>query len=215
MNEREIIRKSPLFTGFDDELLDEALSLYKAKPESYPRGAALANAGDRLACFGLVLSGGVQVSSEDVDGNTVIMAAVTPGGMFGESLCWLAVPEINLRITAVAETRVLWLSPDFLRGYSKEPCGGEHRRRFINNLAARTLAMNSRVQVLSRRGIRGRLALFFKQYGTHGGPAFEIPFDRESMASYLGVNRSALSRELAEMKREGLIDYYKNSFRLL
>ncbi|MBR5747024.1 MAG: Crp/Fnr family transcriptional regulator [Clostridia bacterium] len=215
MNERDIIKKSPLFAGFGDSQLDEALALYKAKRAEYPRGAALANAGDKLECFGLVLSGGVQVSAEDVDGNTVIMAAVGPGGMFGESLCWLAAPAIGLRITAVSETRVLWLSPDFMRGDAKEPCGGEHRRRFVNNLATRTLYMNSRVQVLARSGIRGKLALFFKQYGSHGGAAFEIPFDRESLAAYLGVNRSALSRELANMKREGLIDYYKNSFRLL
>ena len=214
MNEREIIRKSPLFSGFSEEELENALDLYKAKRAEYPRGAAIANAGDRLECFGLVLSGGVQVSSEDVDGNTVIMAAVGPGGMFGESLCWLEVEEIPLRITAAAETKLLWLSPGFLRGPADSRYA-EHERRFVNNLATRTLFMNSRVQVLARSGIRGKLALFFKQYGSHGGPAFEIPFDRESLAAYLGVNRSALSRELSKMKREGIIDFYRNSFRLL
>jgi CRP-like cAMP-binding protein len=44
---------------------------------------------------------------------------------------------------------------------------------------------------------------------------FTVPFNRDDMAAFIGTNRSALSRELSRMKDEGLLDYYKNTFRLL
>ena len=210
-----IIAQSPLFRGLSGKELETALSLYDAKKTEYPRGSVLAAAGGRLARFGLVLSGVVQVSSDDIDGGTVIMAAVTAGGMFGESLCWLCEPEIPVRITAVTDSAVLWLSPDFMRGECLSPLCREQEKRFISILARRTLVMNDRVQVLSRATIREKLALFFKQYGVQGGVTFTVPFDRESLAAWLGVNRSALSRELAKMRAEGLIDFHKNSFRIL
>ena len=38
---------------------------------------------------------------------------------------------------------------------------------------------------------------------------------REQMAQYLCVNRSALSNELNKMKREKIIDFEKDKFRIL
>ena len=55
----------------------------------------------------------------------------------------------------------------------------------------------------------------FTQFSTREGKNFFLPFDRNSMAAYLGVNRSALSRELSKLKEEGKIDFYKNSFTIL
>ena len=89
------------------------------------------------------------------------------------------------------------------------------QKRFCAMLAARTLSMNDRIQVLSRTTIRERVLTLLSQYNTGSGSGITLPFDRESLALYIGVNRSALSRELSAMKRDGIIDFYKNSFRLL
>jgi len=83
-------------------------------------------------------------------------------------------------------------------------------------LAERTLRMNDRVQILSRPLLRDKLTTFFAQCEhRYGSKTFRVPFDRAGMALYLGVNRSALSRELSDMQAEGLIDFYRNSFRIL
>ena len=218
MTERDLIRICPLFKDVPESGLDAALALYEARHADFAKGAAIANAGSRLDRFGLVLKGSVQVSSEDIDGSVVIMNAVPAGGTFGESLCWLSVPEIPVRVTALSDSRVLWLSPDFFRSdeLPGEPLRRLLRGNFISHLASRTLSMNDRIQILSRLSLREKLAVFFS-LSSKGGTvrSFDVPFDRESLAVYLGVNRSALSRELAKMKREGIIDYYKNSFRLL
>mgnify|MGYP002736651878 FL=1 len=81
-------------------------------------------------------------------------------------------------------------------------------------LTLKTLSMNDRIQILSKPTIRQKLMTLFSQYAAREGHMFNLPFDRSDMAVYLGVNRSALSRELSLMKKEGIIDFYKNSFSL-
>ena len=82
-------------------------------------------------------------------------------------------------------------------------------------LAGRTLTMNDRIQILSRPTLRGRLVAFFSQYVRRVGRSFAIPFDRADMAAYLGTDRSALSRELGRMQKEGLLRFRKNRFEIL
>ena len=90
-----------------------------------------------------------------------------------------------------------------------------HCRRFIMMLSQKTLSMNDRIQVLSKPTLREKLMTLLTQYSTREGKNFNLPFDRNTMAAYLGVNRSALSRELGKMREEGRIDFYKNSFSIL
>ncbi len=196
--------------------LNSALELLSASKQEYPRGAILASAGSRMFRFGIVLSGTVQVSFNDIDGNAVIMASVTVGDTFGESLCWLNVEEIPVTVSAFTDVSVLWLSPEVLK--KSECCSVIEtlRNRFVSMLAHKTLSMNDRIQILTKPNIRQKIITFLSQYSNRiGGKTFSIPFDRETLALYLGVNRSALSRELSAMQKDGIIEFYKNTFRIL
>jgi len=83
-------------------------------------------------------------------------------------------------------------------------------------LAHKTLSMNDRIQILTKPNIRQKIITFLSQYSNRiGGKTFSIPFDRETLALYLGVNRSALSRELSAMQNDGIIEFYKNTFKIL
>lgn len=207
---------NPLFAGMTDAEIETALSLFAAVGQEYPRGSIIAPAGSTLCRFGFVLSGTAQVSFSDIDGNAVIMASVSEGDTFGESLCWLKVPEIPVTITAFTDVSLLWLSPDELAraDHSKEAVALHNR--FSSMLAKKTLTMNERIQILTKPTIRQKIITFLSQYSTrNGSKTFSVPFDRETLALYLGVNRSALSRELSAMQSEGIIEYYKNTFRIL
>lgn len=213
---RAVLSSCPLFSGLGEEALTRALSFFGARKVLFRRGEFLHRAGEPLTCFGLVLEGAVQVAGDDRDGNRMIMATVSPGETFGESLCFLGVREAPVYITAAEDCAVLRLSPESLSRAGADPQEAEFSRRFTAMLAARTLRMNDRIQILSRLTLRGKLIAFFSdQAKKNGSDTFSIPLDRADMAAYLGADRSALSRELSRMKREGLIDYYRNSFRLL
>ncbi len=207
----EIIAKNCLFAGLSSDDTDYALSFFSARLARYSKGEMLSRPGEELTRFGLVLSGRVQVCMEDFDGNSIIMAIVTPSHTFGESLCFLG-GSAPVHIYAMSDTEVLWLSTDKIK-----KGGGDVRDSIISNrftamLASKTLEMNDRIQVLSKIKLRDRLITYFSQNVAKYGSSFTLPFSREDMAAYLGTNRSALSRELGKMRDEGIIEFEKSRF---
>lgn len=211
-----LVTHHPLFAGFDNGTLSEALSILRAESASFKKGAVLQRAGQQMSHFGLVLSGAVQVCQNDFEGNRMIMAEVSEGGTFGESLCFLKTPDSPVYITASLPAEVLWLSPESLFKADTNPLIRQLEVRFTTLLARRTLSMNSRIQVLSKLKLRDKLITYFtEQAGAAGTDTFTIAMNRDDMASYMGTNRSALSRELAHMKADGLIDFFRSTFRIL
>lgn len=209
-----LLMKTPLFSGLAGDELEKALAFFAARERAYNRGEALNRLHAPLPCFGLVLAGTVQVTMANVDGSPLLFAAVEKGGLFGESLCYLGA-DAPVSIFAVTPCRVLWLRADAVRALQCEtPLEKTLVGRFIALLARNTLTLNDRIQVLSRATIREKLLALLAQYREKAGPVFEMPFSRGDLAVYLGVNRSALCRELARMRGEGLLDYDKRTFRL-
>lgn len=207
-----VIRNSPLFSGLSEDALIQALDFFSAERKSYQKGEALHRMQERLPRFGLVLSGCVQVGTVDLDGRPLIFAHVEAGGLFGESLCFLQ-REAPVEIRALTRCEILWLSADQIREKNqKNDLEKEMTNRFIALLARRTLSMNDRVQVLSRSPLRERILVFLSQYARQNGPEFIIPYSREDLAVYLGVNRSALSRALSALQKEGVLSFERNRF---
>ena len=210
-----ILFRCPLFADLSPEDTREALRFFQAQEKRYARGELLKNPVEPLTAFGLALEGYITVTMQDIDGREMLLAHVGPGQTFGESLCYLR-ENAPLTIAAQTDARVLWLRCDGLRQAAEGDLPRLLQTRFTAMLARRTLRMNDRIQILSRGSIREKLNAFFTECARDAGsPSFDIPFDRAGMAAYLGVDRSALSRELSRMRQEGLISYQKNHFVLL
>ncbi|MBQ3390922.1 MAG: Crp/Fnr family transcriptional regulator [Clostridia bacterium] len=205
-----------LFQGLEEPLLSDALAFFDAKETGFHKGEQLIRMGDPWPAFGLVLEGVVSVCSLDAEGNRLIMANVSAGETFGESLSYLDVAESPIYADAGSDCRVLWLSTERLRTEEDSDVGNLLRRRFTTMLARRTLKLNDRIQVLSKKSLREKLMTFFaQQVRENGALFFEVPMDRNDMADYMGVDRSALSRELSRLKRDGVLDFKKNRFEIL
>jgi len=217
LNEQDlsVLRTNPLFKGPDRERLDRQLQVMKAEKAHSARGEMLQRLGEPIRRFGVVLSGAVQVCVDDIEGNRMIMAEVAPGNSFGESLCFLGTKESPVYIFASEDSELLWLSTEDLFAGS-DAFHMEIQQRFTATLAMKALTMNNRIQVLSRLSLRGKLTAYFTELAAaQGSNTIRLPMNREDTAAYIGANRSALSRELARMKEEGLIDYRKNQVRIL
>ena len=215
MNELAALRTNPLFAGLDRNGLAQALTVMKAERDVCKKGTMLHSAGTPMNRFGILLSGAVQVCVDDIEGNRMIMAEVAPGASFGESLCFLQIRESPVYIFASEDSEVLWLSTKALTA-GGEPFHPELLRRFTAVLAEKNLNMNNRIQVLSKLSLRGKLTAYFTGLAAaQGSDVIRLPMNRENTAAYIGTNRSALSRELARMKKEGLIEYRKNEVRIL
>lgn len=210
-----ILTSCPLFAGMDRHTAEQAVSLLGGTVTSHIKGELLHKPWSPLTRFGLVLSGSVQACCDDLDGNRMIMADVQPGVTFGESLCFMKIPDSPVYIHASEDCEILWLSLDRLYGGEPSAAAAGIQERFTALLASRALVMNSRIQILSKKSIREKLAVYFSQLSSaYGKDEFTVPLNREDMATYIGTDRSALSRELSRMKKEGIIDYRKNLFRI-
>ena len=216
MRNEWLAENTALFRGLSEDELKYALTFFRAQRRTYQRGEFFVRPGDSMHDFGLVLSGIVQVSMIDLNGNRMIMANVSSGETFGESLSFLAVASSPIYVAAAVDAEILWLNTEALRRPQTEPVAQMLLQRFIAMLAGRTLSMNDRIQILSKKTLRGKLIAFFsQQIKRNGGISFSVDMDRSAMADYLGTDRSALSRELSSMRREGLLEYRKNRFVLL
>ncbi len=205
--QKRVLSLNSLFADMNEEELAAELRFYDARRQDYNKGETLLGIGEPVERFALVLSGSVQVMSDDINGHHMIMITVQPGQSFAESLCFRQEKESPVYAVALSQTSVLWLSADRLRS--------GHEARFIRMLTAKTLSMNDRVQALSKLTLRDKLTTLFSQYVQQNGLEFDLPFDRESLAAYLGANRSALSRVLGQMQREGVIRLNKNHVAIL
>lgn len=212
----ELLKSSALFRGMDNDDIEKALKVFDAKSAVYNKGDLLHQPYTPMDRFGLVVSGIVQACADDIDGNRTIMSEVVPGVSFGESLCFLEINDSPVYIYALENCEILWLSAVNLFNDCPDEFTLRIQKRFTATLAMRTLSMNNRIQVLSKIKIRDKLIEYFNQQShAHGSLTFQLPINRDDLATYIGSDRSALSRELSKMKGDGIIDYYKNTIQLL
>ena len=215
--DRNILNHCILFKDLNDSELAYALRFFNAQERSCRRGEQLNRPGEVMDRFGLVLSGNVQVFMDDYGGNPLMMASVTPGITFGESLCYLH-KEAAVSVISVEESSVLMMDTKSLDDPPVNPVAMDLHltRRFTAMLADRALKMNDRIQILSKLTIREKVITLLSQYAVREGTSIiTLPFNREAMATYLGTNQSALSRELSRMQEDGEIRFRGSTFEIL
>lgn len=215
IHENDIVLSSGLFAGIPSEKLPELFSLLNAAERQYAKGSYLISAGEAVSSFALLLSGAVQVFMDDIDGNHIVMANVSAGATFGEAMACCRTAESPVYAAALQDCRVLWLRSDTLLdpSFYTDPSLACFCRNFIQTVSARTLQFNDRIQVLSKKSIREKLITFFsQQIQRQKSREIVLSMDRNALADYLGVERSALSRELSRMRDCGMIDFRKNHF---
>lgn len=214
----ELLLRSPLFYDLTKEELHNMLACLNARTADFPQHSMVFLAGDPARWVGLVLEGTVQVVREDLFGNRTILAGLGRGQLFGETFACAGVKHLPVSVVAASKCKVLLL--DYRRIITTCPTGCVFHSRLIENmlqvLAGKNLALNKKIEVLCARTTREKLMTYLMaQAEEAGGAHFTIPFSRQELADYLSVDRSALSRQLSDMQKAGLIRYEKNRFELL
>jgi len=218
MNEfSAVLRHSPLFLGIAPQDAENMLRCLGAIARHYPRGEIIFHVGDTLTSMGVVLSGTIRLEKEDYWGNRSILANVESGGIFGEVYVCAPGKVLHVNAIAAAECEILFL--DISRILKTCPSACPFHVRLIRNLlqmmASKADLLNRKLEHLSKRTIREKLLSYFSdQAQSAHESSFTIPFNRQELADYLNVERSALSAELSRMQKDGLLTYRKNHFSL-
>lgn len=214
-----VLRKCPLFQGLAEEKFTSILDCLGGNVVHFAKRETILSEGEPVRYMGIVLSGSAQVIQVDYFGNRSIVASLEPSELFAESFACAEVKEMPVQVVANEDgTQVLWI--DQLR--IRRPCGNDcgFHRELIDNLlkiaATKNLVFHQKVEILSKRSTREKLmAYLMLQAKKNHGSSFTIPFDRQELADYLGVDRSGLSAEISKLRREGVLQCEHNHFNLL
>ncbi len=212
-----MLRRSPLFRGMEPEELSALLDCLGGRPRRMKKGEVLLNAGAPATHLGVVLAGRVQVSRLKADGQRIVMGEIPPGHLFAESFACARAEELPVTVTASAEGAVLLLDCRRLSTPCSTACA--FHGRLISNLlwvlADKNLTLAGKVEALSGRTIRERLLAYLEELCLRAGRnTVTVPFDRQALADYLCVERSALSRTIGQLRREGILEANRSKFTL-
>ena len=209
-----LLEKVCLFSGIETNDLEALLRCLGAGIKKVVKGDIILLAGDTPRHVGIVLTGQLHIIREDRDGNRTLIAAQAPGEIFAEALCCAGVSESPLTVIAEADSTVLML--DFTRVLKTCSNACAFHAKLIENMlrliAGKNIFLQNRMEIISLKSIRAKVMLYLESFQVEHGRKIIIPLNREEMADYLCVERSALSHELAKMKKDGLIEYRKNCF---
>ena len=211
----QFLLKAPLFQGTNEAELLSLLAAVGASEGRFRRGEVIVQAGEPTNRLYLVLSGGVTVENHDAWGNRTILGHAAPGEVFAETYACLPGQPMMVSAVASRETALLSLNAAALLEGSA-PGNGVILKNLLRISAEKNLALSRRSFYTSSKTIRGRVMSYLSDQAVlYGSLTFSIPFDRQQLADYLGVDRSALSNELSKLRREGLLTARKNRFTLL
>ncbi len=210
------LRGNLLFRGMDADEIRDCLRALSARTKRYQKDALILRAGEKAERMGVVLRGSVTVEANDVWGNCTILSHVGAGGFFAETYAYLG-GMMLVDAAANADCEVLFLR---IGDMQNAPADSGWRAKLIQNLLSvsmhKNLALAGRSFHTAPKSIRGRVLAYLNTVSIQKrSTEFDIPFDRQQLADYLNVERTALSKELGKMKRDGILEYRKNRFRLI
>ncbi|MCL1982352.1 MAG: Crp/Fnr family transcriptional regulator [Clostridiales bacterium] len=211
----EAATKNPLFQGIAFRDFENMLNCLSATRVCYKKDDVVLLSGDTVKFVGLVLSGSVQVIREDIDGRVMLLNELGVSEIFGEVFACAGVNHSPVTVQAKEDAEILLVNYKKIITSCTAAC--PFHTRLIENMlkliAAKSLVLNQRIEILSKRTTREKLLAFFDmQRGA--AKKFTIPFNREELAQYLCVDRSAMSSELSKMRNEGLMSFSKNAFEI-
>lgn len=188
----------------DHEIIKQYLRIKK-----YKKNETIFSMQDIPQEIGIVLEGSVNIETIDYLGNVSILSHIEANQIFAESYALSKTPMV-VYVVACEESTIQFLHIDAL----------QHCQTLQNNLlricANKNILLSQRAFLTSSKSIRDRILAYLSFESKKAKSlSFKIPFDRQQMANYLNVDRSALSKELSKMKHEHLLEYHKNNFTLI
>ena len=208
------LNECPLFFGIAEHELPLLLERLEAVVVSFRKKATIFWEGQNADTVGIIRSGCVHIVREDCGGNRSVIAQLEAPQLFGEAFAFAGIQKMPVSVIAASNSEVILISAQKILSASREDT------RIIQNLlhmiAEKNLLLREKVDYMSIRTTKEKLMAYLSaQAREQGSRSFTIPYDRQTLADYLGVERSAMSAELGKLRAEGKINFKRNYFELL
>ena len=204
------LTKTEIFAGATEEEVSSMLNCLSAKKKKYQKDEIIFHAGDIVSSIGVMLKGNALIENDDIWGNRSVLDYVKEGQIFAETYACALDEKLMVNVIAMSDCEVLFLDVRKILKVCPNAC------EFHQNLVQKNLNLSRRIFHTSSKTIRGRLLSYLSyQAMEREKEEFDIPYNRQQLADYLGVDRSAMSNELGKMQKDGLIEVKRNHFRIL
>jgi CRP-like cAMP-binding protein len=213
-----ILFRSSLFEGLAPAEIEKLLDCLSAGTKKFEKDEYIFMEGDEISSVGIVLSGAVHVVQDDYWGNRTIIARMGPGDLFAEAFSCGGIERLPVSVIAAEKTEVLLINFKRIITTCSSACSFHTKlvSNMIGVLARKNIRLMKKMEHITRRTTRDKLLSYLGARARQArGGAFRIPFNREELAEYLSVDRSAMSAELCRMRDEGMISFHKNNFEIL
>ncbi|MGN1419560.1 MAG: Crp/Fnr family transcriptional regulator [Acutalibacteraceae bacterium] len=214
----DILNRCSLFDGTDKNNLAFMLNCLEADIKCFSKGETVFSQGSKAGLVGIILSGCAQIVTDDYYGNRNLLASVGEGELFAEAYACADVTALPVSVIAVSECKILLFNCKKIINSNRNSC--KFHYQIINNLlkivSQKNIALNEKAQITSKRTTKEKIMAYLSAYAKKcGSSEFDIPLNRQELADYLCVERSAMSAEIGKLKKEGKIFCQKNHFKLL
>ena len=207
-----------LFKGIPSAKIDELFAHLAVREVALKKGEVLFRSGSKITDFAVVISGQLTISFYEADGHRKILELLEPMDTVAISLAVAEIQSVSISVEARQDSDVILFNADKVFKPAGKP-SEEHMRLLRNitrELARKTVFMGRKMRTISIRGTSGRLMKYLIEESVRRGcKEFEIPYDRQALADYLCVDRSALSAEISKLINKGVIEARKSHFKLL
>ena len=217
MENLDILSRCPLFAEVQQEEMGAMMQCLNGKEMALAKGQPVFLEGDQAEFVGVVLSGAVQIVRDDYWGNRSVMGVAESGDLFAEALSCAGAEVLPVSAFALTDSRVILFDCKKVLTVCSHAC--PFHQKLVQNLlmilARKNLSLSRKIQVMSKKTTREKLLSYLMDQAKQKQSAtFTIPYDRQGLADYLSVERSAMSAEIGKMKKEGLIDTKGSWFHL-
>lgn len=213
-----VLEQCPLFANIDPKNIPAMLGCIGGRVQSFSKNETIFMEGSPATQVGVVLSGGVQIVKEDYYGKRSIMATLQPGQLFGESFACADIDRLPVSAIAVEKSEIMRIDCRRITMTCSSACAF-HKQMILNLLgvvADKNLMLSQKIEIMSRRSTREKLMTYLlNQAKRRKSSEFTIPLDRQGLADYLGVERSALSAEISKLRADGVLETNRSYFKLL
>ena len=212
------ISKCALFSYINEENIGEMIKCLNPKITFYKRNDYIMLAGDRLESIGIMLNGAAIVIKENADGNRIILKKLDIGDTFGEMIVFSKNSHWPATVVATENCSICFLTREKIVGECDLVCPWHSKliQNMLRIISDRALMLNKKVEYLSIKSMRGKISRFlFEQYQINQKTSFSLPMNRSELADFLNVSRPSMSREMCEMRDEGIINFHKENMEIL
>ncbi len=214
----EILKTCPLFKAVEPCHYEKMLRCFGARVVTVKKNAAVFHEGQPASRVGIVLSGAVQTVQDDYLGNHSILSMAVPGELFGEGFACAQVDALPVSIIATTDSQLMLIDCSHIMTMCRNACPFHNQmiRNLLHSVAQSNLRLNQKIEILSKRTTREKvMAYLLSEAKLQGSNDFSIPYDRQELADYLGVERSAMSTVIGKLRTDGFIEVNRRHFRLI